>query len=411
MEVVMKKDTKEKNQRIRIVSEILEGHRSFASGARILGLCEQQMRNIVAKAVRDGIDSVAVDGRKNNRSKRTIPESTREKIISLYKDKYTDFNFTHFASMLRDMEHINISDSSVERILKQAGFKVPKTKRRPAAHPRREPRAHAGEMGQADASKHDWFQEGIDPETGRNHYHHIYGIIDDATGRVSALWMEKEETTHGYWQLMRLTNDRTGLYQSIYVDRRGTFKVNKIRGISKDPAVEDFSNATLAETQFSRSMKDLDIDIIFAYSGPAKGRIERLWLTLQDRLVKEFALNGIKDEDAANAFFPSFLTRFNREFARKPSDPKSFWKDRIRKDILDTEFCIHIKSIIGKNGCIPFRNGYLVLPAKTSAGHILNDYYFSSAEIILKDDGEILVRLQDGKVVRPKIIQNRPKQN
>ena len=108
----MKKDRKEKNQRIRIVSEILEGHRSFVSGARILGLCEQQMRNIVAKAVKDGIESVAVDGRRNNRSQRTIPESTREKIIRLYRDKYTDFNFTHFASMLRDMEHISILLSS-----------------------------------------------------------------------------------------------------------------------------------------------------------------------------------------------------------------------------------------------------------------------------------------------------------
>ena len=81
---------------------------------------------------------------------------------------------------------------------------------------------------------------------------------------------------------MRLTNDSTGLYQSIYVDRRGTFKVNNARGTSKDPVAEDFSDTSLAETQFSRSMKDLDIDIIFAYSGPAKGRIERLWLTLQE---------------------------------------------------------------------------------------------------------------------------------
>lgn len=125
----MKKDTKEKNQRIRIASEISEGRRTFASGA----------------------------------------------------------------SMLRDME--SISDSSAERMLKLDGFKVPKSRRRPAAHPRREPRAHAGELGQADASRHDWFQEGIDPNTGNANYDHLYGIINDATGMVSALWMEKEETT------------------------------------------------------------------------------------------------------------------------------------------------------------------------------------------------------------------------
>lgn len=117
--------------------------------------------------------------------------------------------------MLRDIEHIGISDSSVGRILKEAGFRVPKARRRAAVHSRREPRAHAGELGQADASKHDWFQEGIDPDTGNPSYHHLYGIMDDATGRVSALWMEKEETTSGYWNLMRLANDSTGLYQSV----------------------------------------------------------------------------------------------------------------------------------------------------------------------------------------------------
>ena len=404
------KNSKDRSQRIRIVDEILNGHRSFASGSRILGLCEQQMRNIVAKAVRDGIDSVAVDGRRGNRSSRSIPESTRERIVSLYRDRYTDFNFAHFSSMLRDMEHISISDSSVERILKEAGFKVPKARRRPAAHFRREPRAHAGELGQADASKHDWFREGIDPETGNPFYHHLYGIIDDATGKVSALWMEKEETSHGYWQLMRLTNDSTGLHQSIYVDRRGTFKVNNARGTSKDPAAEDLSDTALAETQFSRSMKDLDIDIIFACSGPAKGRIERLWLTLQDRLVKEFALNGIRDEAGANAFFPSFLKRFNREFQRKASDPEPFWKSRIRKDILDMELCPHFSSVISRSGSVAFRGGYLVLPSKDSRGHLLKDYFFSPVEIIVRADDDILLRLPDGKTVKPKILSRRPRQ-
>ena len=223
--------------------------------------------------------------------------------------------------------------------------------------------------------------------------------------------MEKEETSHGYWQLMRLTNDSTGLYQSIYVDRRGTFKVNNARGTSKDPVAEDFSDSALAETQFSRSMKDLDIDIIFAYSGPAKGRIERLWLTLQDRLVKEFALNGIKDEVAANAFFPSFLKRFNKEFQRKPSNPESFWKNRVRKDILDMEFCLHFNSVISKNGSVSFRGGYLVLPAKDTKGHLLKDYFFSPVEIIVKSDDDILLRLPDGKIVKPKILSRRPKQH
>lgn len=400
---------KDRLQRIRVVDAILNGYRSFASGARILGLCEQQMRNIVAKAARDGIDSVAVDGRENNRSSRSIPDSTREKIASLYRDKYTDFNFAHFSSMLRDIEHIGISDSSVGRILKEAGFRVPKARRRAAVHSRREPRAHAGELGQADASKHDWFQEGIDPDTGNPSYHHLYGIMDDATGRVSALWMEKEETTSGYWNLMRLANDSTGLYQSIYVDRRGTFRANNARRASKDPVAEDFSGTAVAETQFSRSMKDLDIDIVFACSGPAKGRIERLWLTLQDRLVKEFALNGIKDETAANAFFPAFLKRFNHEFQRKASDPEPFWKGRIRKDILDMEFCPHFKAVVSKSGSVAFRGGYLVLPARDSRGRLLKDYFSSSVEIVVRPDDDILMRLPDGKVVRPKILSKRPK--
>ena len=199
--------------------------------------------------------------------------------------------------------------------------------------------------------------------------------------------------------------------QSIYVDRRGTFRANNARRTSKDPVAEDFSGTAVAETQFSRSMKDLDIDIVFACSGPAKGRIERLWLTLQDRLVKEFALNGIKDETAANAFFPAFLKRFNHEFQRKASDPEPFWKGRIRKDILDMEFCPHFKAVVSKSGSVAFRGGYLVLPARDSRGRLLKDYFPSSVEIVVRPSDDILMRLPDGKVVRPKILSKRPKQH
>ncbi len=226
---------------------------------------------------------------------RTDPEA-EERVAALYRTKYDGFNFRHFLEFLRNEEGIAIGYAALHRILAGAGIPSPMAPRRAAF----------GELLQADASIHPWLGGGI--------RYALHGAVDDATGTVMGLRLDHEETLDGYYRMMESVLREYGIPSELYTDRRAVFEYRRLPERRRSEDKDAF-------TQFSRCCSDLGIGMITTSVSQAKGRIERLWRTLQSRLMGELRLRGIADIRSANAFLPEFEKWFNAEFA---SDPSAF---------------------------------------------------------------------------------------
>jgi hypothetical protein len=188
----------------------------------------------------------------------------------------------------------------------------PKKRRRFKPHRSRKRKAQEGVLSQMDATPHEWF--------GGKAKYALHGGIDDATGKITGAYMTKNECLHGYFETIRQTIERFGIPAAIYTDRSAIFRSQNADRITVE---EQLVGKLVNDTQFGRAMKELGINMIFARSAQAKGRIERLWETLQSRLVIEFRIRGIKTEHEANAFLTEYIPRFNEQFAVAPEQTES----------------------------------------------------------------------------------------
>jgi transposase len=247
-------------------------------------------------------------------SPRRLAARLRQRVATLLTTTYRDFNDCHATEKLQEVEGLAISRPTVRR-LRQALGRPPKRRRRPRQYrARREPRARMGALVQLDASPFAWLE-------GRGPAMSLHGAIDDATGTVLALHFRPTEDLHGYTTLLRALATDYGLPLTLYGDRLNVFLRNdrhwtlgeQLRG-AQDP------------THFGRMLQALGIGFIPAGSPQAKGRIERLWQTLQDRLVSELRLRGIATLEDANAVLPAFRADHNRRFARPPARPRPAWR-------------------------------------------------------------------------------------
>jgi hypothetical protein len=229
------------------------------------------------------------------------------KIISIYKSDYYGWNYSHFKDALEEDKQINVSISYITKLLRKNGIKSPKSKRqKKKAHPPRPRRENAGELLQVDASKHQWLYDD-------NTYYYLHGSIDDSTGIVTACVMLPQELTKGYQILLKDTMSRYGIPRCLYTDYRTVFQSGK-----KLTVAEELSGKQLNSTKFANMAKRLGIDIISTVDPRAKGRIERLWGTFQDRLVKELARHKIDSLKEANHYINDvFLPKYNARFASR----------------------------------------------------------------------------------------------
>jgi transposase len=247
-------------------------------------------------------------------SPRRLAARLRQRVATLLTTTYRDFNDCHATEKLQEVEGLALSRPTVRR-LRQALGRPAKHRRRPRQYrARREPRTRMGALVQLDASPFAWLE-------ARGPAMNLHGAIDDATGTVLALHFRPTEDLHGYTTLLRALATDYGLPLAFYGDRLNVFLRNdahwtlaeQLRG-AQDP------------THFGRMLQSLGIAFIPAGSPQAKGRIERLWQTLQDRLVSELRLRGIATPEAANAFLPAFRADHNRRFARPPARPRPAWR-------------------------------------------------------------------------------------
>jgi transposase len=305
--------TKKELVRVHVIKSLIEDKMTSRDAAEVLNLSERQIKRLKAGVKKDG-EVFVIHKNRGRKPKHTIPGEIREEIVSLVRNKYKGVNYTHLAELLREQEGITISQSSVSRILKAKGIKSPRKHRPPKPHRTRERKPQEGLLLQMDASPYEWLL-GIKCS--------LHGAIDDARGNITGLYFCENECLNGYFEVKRQTILEYGLPISIYVDRHTIFKAPSNARLT---IYDELEGKTLAYTQFSRAMQELSVGIIYAYSPQAKGRIERLWGTLQDRLALELRLAGIKSIKEANAFLPGFIKRFNAHFAVVPRVPQSAYR-------------------------------------------------------------------------------------
>lgn len=293
-------------RRLGIIQETLKKRLKQREAARLLGLSLRQVQRIVRRVTLEGERGI-LHKLKGRISNRRYPDSFRTRVLRIYETRYRGFGPTLAQEKLREREKIRMGRETLRGWLLEKRLWEPRKK--PRRHRQwRERKASLGEMVQMDGSHHDWLE-------GRGPGLVLMGYIDDATGRVFARFYDYEGTFPAMDSFLRYTR-RYGLPQSIYVDRHTTY-----RSPAKPGLEEELLGLKRRQSQFERALEELEVRMIPAFSPQAKGRVERLFGILQDRLVKEMRLLGIKTQEEANRFLRSYLPRFNRQFQIEPRSP------------------------------------------------------------------------------------------
>jgi len=380
--------TQSQINRYHVITSSLDGKITVSEAAAALGVSERQVTRL-RNGVKEEGAAFLIHKNKGRTSPRAVPDEEKQKIRELYQsEKYTGANFLHFTELLSEHEGISHSYSTIRNALSEGGLESPKKRRRYKPHRRRKRKAQEGLLVQIDASPFEWFG-------GRVKYD-LHGGIDDATGKFVGAFMTKNECLHGYFEVMRQIIERHGIPVSAYTDRHAIFLSPKADKITVQ---EQLDGKIINDTQFGRAMKELGITLIKARSPQAKGRVERLWETLQSRLVIEFRIRGIKTVDEANAFLIEYLPKFNEQFAVDPELAENAYIPNTMD--LDLALCVKEKRVVDKGGVFSF-NGQLW--KVTSDGLPSNKF---DAEVIVSATRGILA-LYKGKMldvlpyIRPK---------
>jgi transposase len=345
--------------RFDVLSKANAGFVTVREASEALGLSERQVKRLKKKVRDEGADGV-VHGNSGKPPAAKTSEEMKAKIRELRgREEYVKCNFLHFTEILERDHGIETSYSSVYRLLTDDGLKSPKTKRRSKPHRRRKRRAQAGLLLQMDATPYAWFAE------DRKMYS-LHGAIDDATGQVTGLYMTKNECLHGYFETLRRTIGNYGIPVSAYADRHTIFQSPNAKKHEIDASVP------MNDTQFGRCLKELGTTLIAARSPQAKGRVERLWGTLQSRLPIEFAIHGIKTMDEANAFLETYIYDFNASFAVEPENAQNAFRKPCPNENTDNILCVKETRVIDAGGVFSYGgksfkviDNSIPLPAKT----------------------------------------------
>ena len=256
-------------KRIKVLQQLVAGQITNQQATNRLGLTARQIQRL-KKTYQEFGDQAVIHGLKGKPSSRGYSEGLKQSIVTLYQEEYDGWNFSHFNDILEDNHSIRVSDHFIYQLLTSNGIKSPRAKKhKPKKHSPRNRKENAGELVQTDASIHLWIIVG-------NKKYALHGMIDDATNIVTALVLCNEETNRGYQLVLRDTIRRYGIPECLYTDFRTVFQTPK-----KLTLEEELEGKELEATRFAKMCNKLGVNIISTRSPQAKGRIERLWETLQ----------------------------------------------------------------------------------------------------------------------------------
>lgn len=307
--------TQNERNKLYVARCLLDGKMTISEAAEVLSLSERQVKRI-KKGVKELGEAFVIHKNKGRKPSHTLTDEVKNLVIGhKQSEKYSNANFSHFQELLEEHESINLSKPSVYRVLVSNGFTSPKKHNKVKYHKRRKRKSQRGMLIQIDASPHAWFFN--------SHECSLHGAIDDATGEILSLFFTPNECLEGYFQIMKTVILNNGVPLAVYADRHTIFRSPKAGKLSIE---EELNGKYVKDTQFGRAMAELGTNLIWAKTAQAKGRIERLWETLQSRLPVELGIAEISTMEEANSFLTTFIKKYNTKFAVKPKDPQSAFR-------------------------------------------------------------------------------------
>jgi transposase len=388
--------TMEENEKYLTIKKLVETNGNKKRAAMQLNCSVRHINRMIRGYQQEG-KSYFIHGNRGRKPAHTFDDKTRQLILDLYRTKYYDANFTHYSELLKRNENIIASPSSIRSILMKQFILSPKARRSTKkkmkallkmaqnnakskkeaveildaivaiedAHPRRPRCAYAGEMLQMDASFHPWFG---------NEKSYLHIAVDDATGTIMGAYFDSQETLNGYYHVLYQVLTQYGIPYMLFTDKRTVFEYKK-KNIS---SVEDDTF-----TQFGYACNQLGIEIQTSSVAQAKGRVERMFQTLQSRLPLELRLAGVTNLEQANEFLNPYIKEFNAQFALPVNSTKSVFEKQPDTEKINLTLAILTSRKVDSGHCVKFNktyykpidsNGYPVYYRKGTSGMVIQAF-------------------------------------
>lgn len=382
-------------QRIEILSKVVAGRMTMVSAAHVLALSERQVRRLLERMRNEGAASVrhkAIGRPSNNR----ISDGIKDYAVTLVRERYADFGPTLAAEKLAERDGLRVSRETVRRWMVDAGLWLSRQQRRRFHQPRSRREAY-GELVQIDGCEHRWFED-------RGPTCSLLVFVDDATGRLMQLRFVRSESAFTYFEALEFYLKHHGAPIAFYSDKHSVFRVAKKE-----------AKGGQGMTQFGRALCELNIEILCANSSQAKGRVERMNRTLQDRLVKEIRLADICDMEAGNAFLPGFMEDYNKRFAIVPARPGDLHRPlNLAPDRLAQILCKREQRYVGAQLTFSFERKRIMLQetevTRDLVGRYVETYAYADGRLDVRWKGYCLpytVFDKDQRVTHAAITENK----
>lgn len=334
--------TMREEKRLQIIQRVFRGELTVVEAAMVLGVSERHCYRIKGRVTEQGAKGV-VHGNRGRPCKRKIKEKTM--------GKYRGFNDHHLTQKLKEEEQIEFCREKIRCILRSHGIASPRKRRGNKHRSRRDRRAAEGMMLQVDGSPHDWLE-------GRGPPLCLIGAIDDATSKVPKAFFEEAESSWAYFRLFSEIFNKQGVPQSVYSDRHSIFWTDR------EPTLEEQLVNKRPTTEVGRGLEELGVNLILAGSPQAKGRIERLWGTFQDRLVSELRLAGANTRAQAQAVLERYLPPHNRKFSKPAAQSLAAWR-KVGSDRIEQALCFKQQRTVAKDNTVTFEGTVFQIPKKS----------------------------------------------
>ena len=355
------------SERLTVLSEVRSGRLRVCDACTLLSLKRRQVFRLLARLQQEGAAGV-VSRRRGKPGNHRRPAALRRLAVSLVRTHYSDFGPTLAAEMLAERHGCEVSRETLRQWMVADGLWRARKRRRRAVHQPRRRRDCLGDLVQIDGSDHAWFE-------ARGQRCTLLAFIDDATSRALHLRFVPGESTFEYFRSVRAYLQTHGKPVAFYSDKHGIFRVNRGEGGGR-------------LTQFGRAMADLTIGTICADSPQAKGRVERAFGTLQDRLVKALRLAGISTLEAANAWLPGFVADYNRRFACPPASPRDLHRPLGTADDLDAILVCRERRTVTHSLSVQWKRTLLLLEPTPLASSLARQ----TVEVVEAPDGRLTVQ-------------------